>query len=616
MKNSLIISFISNIFSALAVWFENSVYYRILRSIMDFFGRLYDKSLAGHIFVSDETKNYAQKSALKTFIGFFVKIFESLIGKPLRFLSEKANESQIGSGFMFLLNNWQYISIRYYAVCLFAFGCVSAAAERAILGFISNRWYAAIIVGIIGFFINTSVSFLAEGEFFLDFFEMKPFKKCMLKETKPYFSLAVSIGIGAAFGAMYLVPHMQLFIVLIIAFVALMLKSQYLPFFAIVFLPFLPTMAVLGLSLFAVVALFVRKAKSGETDFNFDGFDIAALGMVFVNIFGVLNSETKFQSAKIAAVYIGFILFFFAARRFLQVSKNFFVTLDCFIVSATGVAAYGIAEQIFGLSKTTWQDEEMFEEISGRVCSTFENPNVLGEFFLLTIPLTASRLFTAKNSKSKIAALISLFLQLLCLVFTYSRGCWIGIIFSMGLMLALCAKRFFVFMTLGIFAVPFVVPQTVIDRLLSIGNTADTSTAYRVFIWQGTYRMLRDTFLTGIGLGSDAFNSVYPRYALGAISAPHPHNLYLLILSETGVIGMLLFAVTMILYFKFTGTVSKKSAALRPVSVSLAAGMGGFLLQGMFDNVWYNYRIYALFFVILAFAAALKDISKEGDKLD
>ena len=74
MKNSLIISFISNIFSALAVWFENSVYYRILRSIMDFFGRLYDKSLAGHIFVSDETKNYAQKSALKTYIGFFVKI--------------------------------------------------------------------------------------------------------------------------------------------------------------------------------------------------------------------------------------------------------------------------------------------------------------------------------------------------------------------------------------------------------------------------------------------------------------------------------------------------------------------------------------------------------------
>ena len=616
MKNSVLISYIANIFSALGVWFENSVYYRIWRSIMDFFGRLYDKSLAGHIFVCDETKNYTQKSALKSIISFFINVFDFLIGRPLRFLSEKASESQIGSAFMFLLNNWQYISIRYYAVSLFAFGCVSAAAERALLGFISNRWYAVIITGIIGCFINTSVSCLAEGEFLLKFFEIKPFKKCMLKETKPYFSLAVSIGIGAAFGAMYLVPNMQLFIVLMIALIAAMLKSKYISFFAIVFLPFLPTMAVLGLSLFAVFALFFRKAKSGNKDFNFDGFDIAALGMVFVNIFGVLNSETKLQSAKIAAVYIGFILFFFAARRFLSVSKNFFVTLDCFIVSATGVAAYGIAEQMFGLSKTTWQDEEMFEEISGRVCSTFENPNVLGEFFLLTIPLTASRLFTAKNAKSKSLALISLFMQLLCLVFTYSRGCWIGIIFSMGLMLALCAKRFFVFMTLGVFALPFVVPQTIIDRLLSIGNTADTSTAYRVFIWQGTYRMLKDTFLTGIGLGSDAFNSVYPRYALGAISAPHPHNLYLLILSETGVIGMLLFAITMIIYFKFTGTVSKKSAELRPVSVSLAAGMGGFLLQGMFDNVWYNYRIYALFFVILAFAAALKDIAKEGDKLD
>ena len=613
---SVIISFIANMFSGLVCWFENSAYYRIWRSITDFFGKLYSNSLAGHIFVYDETKNFAENSFIKSFFTFALKVLRLVIGKPLSFVCKKANEGIIGSGFMFLMNNWQYISVRYYAAAVFAFGCVSAASEHAHLGFVSNRWIAIIIAGALGCIINTSISCLIESEFILNFLEIKPFKKCMLKETKNYSSLALSLGIGALFGAMYHALHLQIFVFALICFTVFSVKSKYAPFFTIVFLPFLPTMAVLGLGIFSVLTLIAGKAKRNEISFHFDIFDIAASGMVFVNIFGVLNSETKLQSAKIAAVYICFIIFFFAARHFLSTKNNFFITLDCFIISATGVALYGIAEQIFGLSKTTWQDEEMFEDISGRVCSTFENPNVLGEFFLLTVPLTLSRLFTAKNSKTKFIAFISLALQLLCLVFTYSRGCWIGILFCLVLMLGLCAKRFFVLMTLGVFALPFVVPQTVIDRLLSVGNTADTSTAYRVFIWQGTFRMLKDTFISGIGLGSEAFNSVYPRYALGAITAPHPHNLYLLILSETGIIGMLLFSFAMIIFYKFTGQVCKKSAFLRPVSVALAAGMGGFLLQGMFDNVWYNYRIYALFFIILAFAAALKDISKEGDTLD
>ena len=46
-----------------------------------------------------------------------------------------------------------------------------------------------------------------------------------------------------------------------------------------------------------------------------------------------------------------------------------------------------------------------------------------------------------------------------------------------------------------------------------------------------------------------------------------------------------------------------------------AARMIGYLAQGMFDNVWYNYRIYFFFFVLLALGAALKDASgKEAKK--
>lgn len=607
MKNSVILGFLLGMFETLKCWFENSVYYKLWRKIMDFFGRLYDNSLTAFLFSGKEREPVVSESLFSKLLDKMAGLIDFVIGKPCRFILKKAQNSFVVHALNFMLNNWQFISLRYYSVGLFAFGVISMAMDMAKNGFISNRWIAITAVAIVGMFINNSVSILANNEFLIKFFDITLFKEAKTIETKSYSSLGASVIAGAVFGALGIIPGLQLVMVVLTAVVVLAVKSGWLSFFAVVLLPFLPTMAVVGIMLFATGIFFIRYAAGSRKKINIDGFDLAVMGMGFMNIYGVINSETPVSSAKIAAVYLSFIVFFFVLRRYLREGENFLHTLDCFIVSATAVAGYGIIEQIFGLSETTWQDEEMFEEISGRACSTFENPNVLGEFLLITIPLTIAMLYNCKSSKSKALLVASSFMQVLCMVFTYSRGCWIGILFAMTIFIALCAKKLFVLMTVGIFALPFVVPQSVIDRLLSIGNTADTSTAYRVFIWEGTCRMLKETWLYGIGLGGEAFNSVYPRYALGAISAPHPHNLYLLILSETGFIGALLFIIAMLVYFRSTGKICRSFAEYRPLGIAFAAGMGGYLLQGMFDNVWYNYRIYAMFFIILAFVAALKD---------
>ena len=55
---------------------------------------------------------------------------------------------------------------------------------------------------------------------------------------------------------------------------------------------------------------------------------------------------------------------------------------------------------------------------------------------------------------------------------------------------------------------PFVLPETIINRFLSIGNMADSSTSYRVYIWLGTIAMLKDYWFCGIGPGAAAFNQV------------------------------------------------------------------------------------------------------------
>ena len=85
-------------------------------------------------------------------------------------------------------------------------------------------------------------------------------------------------------------------------------------------------------------------------------------------------------------------------------------------------------------SQNAWIDEEMFEEAVVRVDSTMENPNVLGEFLLLMIPLSAVFMLKEKFTKlSKYFYVIAFATGCLCMILTQSRGCWLGLILCTAL---------------------------------------------------------------------------------------------------------------------------------------------------------------------------------------
>ena len=247
----------------------------------------------------------------------------------------------------------------------------------------------------------------------------------------------------------------------------------------------------------------------------------------------------------------------------------------------------------------------MFESIQFRVYSTLGNPNVLGEYLLLIIPTAVACFFVAKNNIFKLFYFFAAGVMMVCLILTYSRGCYLGIMVAAGVFMVLLDRRFIILGILGLLLMPFVLPDTIINRFMSIGNMQDSSTSYRFYIYMGTISMLKDYWLSGIGPGQSAYNKVYPYYGYNQISAPHSHNTFLQVMCDTGIMGIILFVSVIYQFFKllFRAYINIDDKTTKIFVISFMSSISGFIVQSLFDYTFYNYRVTLLFWIYIALGA-------------
>ena len=371
--------------------------------------------------------------------------------------------------------------------------------------------------------------------------------------------------------------------------------------FVIVGAPFLPTMLVLAIELFTAFTLFLKATLNDNFELKFFKTNPWIISFVIVVIISAITSFSTVESYKIGLLISAFVLFYFIFINTVNSKEQLLFYLKVFVLSGTLSALYGLYQYFFGdIYSQEWLDEDMFEEIKMRVYSTFSNPNVFGEYLLLVIPFSAVLCLNSKTWIKRLFWLGNFGVLMLALVLTFSRGCWLGIIFSLFILAILVDKRLIWFAMLALIIAPFVLPTTIIERFLSIGNMSDTSTSYRVYIWLGTIAMLKDFFWCGIGLGTTSFNLVYPLYSYNEVVAPHSHSLYLQLFVEYGLIGFIVFIGVLYNFYKeqFISYVKSKNY----ISIASIAAMSGFLLQSATDYTWYNYRVVLVFWMVIAIA--------------
>ncbi|MCL2368985.1 MAG: O-antigen ligase family protein, partial [Oscillospiraceae bacterium] len=324
----------------------------------------------------------------------------------------------------------------------------------------------------------------------------------------------------------------------------------------------------------------------------------------YMMIYGLatLTSVTPRESLPVGLITVAFVLFYQVLVSGITTRRQVRVFIGLIAGVGALVSVYGIL-QFFnpGLGAPAWLDAGMFDW-DYRVYSTMENPNVLGKYFLLVIPLTLSGLFISRTRQGRFYYLASVGLMCICLVLTYSRGAYLGILFAAAVFFLLLDRRFIVPGILGVIVIFLLLPDAVVHRFLSIGDLGDTSTNYRVFIWMGTLSMLRDYWFSGIGPGEAAWAAVYPAYAFHAIITPHSHNLFLQITTDTGAPGILVFLAILYQYFKttFAALRRKIQGEQRVLVIGAIAAIVGFVVMSMTDYTFYNYRVMLLFWAVLA----------------
>jgi O-antigen ligase len=288
-----------------------------------------------------------------------------------------------------------------------------------------------------------------------------------------------------------------------------------------------------------------------------------------------------------------------------------------FVLAGVLVSLYGIYQYLYydPGSAGTWIDSDKFSDITNRVYSTLGNPNVLGEYLLLITPFSFACVLTSKTWPKRLLYLAFTAAMLLCMLFTTSRGGWLGILFAAAVFAVMLDARLILAGLAGLIALYFILPDWAIQRFASIGDLSDSSTSYRVYIWLGTIAMLRDYWLSGIGPGNAAFNTIYPAYSYNTIAAPHAHNLFLQLACDAGIVGLALFLMVVFSYYRMTfGAFSEeKDHETRVYLIAGISAVSGFLLQGLTDYSFYNHRVTLFFWVVVALGSVLARRSKMED---
>lgn len=368
-----------------------------------------------------------------------------------------------------------------------------------------------------------------------------------------------------------------------------------------------------GMGIWFLIRVNNKKEKADFSNINFG----LIIFILFASIISVC-SYARNDALRIMLFVISSVIFSLLIGNAVNTKEKLFYMLKIVSIGLAITSVIGIIQRFMGIEVSTeFVDVANNSGMPGRIFSTFDNPNNFAELLVLFIPITTALVLVLKNKREKVFFSICLVIDIIAIAMTYSRACWIALVISIAVMLLIYDWKVMVpIAVLGIMAVPFL-PESILNRILTIGSMNDSSNAYRVYIWSGAGKVIKKFFLSGIGAGPDNFMVFYQPVAhWRAILAPHSHMIYLELIIEFGIVATIGF-------FGYFISVMKKGFALcnktcKSIKAVLAACLGsmvGILFVCLAEYVWFYPRDMFMFWIVLGIIVAAVNIIRKQNKI-
>lgn len=357
----------------------------------------------------------------------------------------------------------------------------------------------------------------------------------------------------------------------------------------------IPALAPLRLALLtsgmAAGLMALRRAGKREPLF-FDGLRGVSLlcfsGLALASVTWSVNPEvsrfTAIELLKLTAIYLTLVNVITTPRRLAVVCGA--------LVLGSIVTSYGVINTYF-----TGTPETLVEGYRAHWVEVYADPNRSAMNLALMVPLAVA--FLARKESGwlwRAACAAAVVLAVVAIVFTYSRGGFIGLAVAMSIW-AMREQRKLRSVLLGmVLALGLVVfaPKSYWQRNETVATFhEDASAMGRVYAWQVTSRISLDKPMLGVGAGS--FRFAWPLYAPPeATRAYVAHNIFLDVIGELGWVGLLFFLV-----FAGSATGGAFAASRNPsmgwLARGLAASMAGYLICDLFSGYILSAHLYVLF---------------------
>ena len=363
------------------------------------------------------------------------------------------------------------------------------------------------------------------------------------------------------------------------------------------------------LTAFTVLLLLLHAGAMGRGDRHLDVERIGFFPTLFFGavVLGVAFSLTRNVSVRFLVYHVSAalcVLVTVSALRSVEELKRLAAGAAGWVAMSSLDAVY---QRLSGLEvNESYVDLDLNADMPSRVFSFFDNPNTFAEVLLLLMPLTLALILCSKRVLSKLLASAAFCLGAAALGMTYCRAAWIGIACAMVVMIFLWKPKLLpVFFLLCALAVPFL-PGSIWNRMLTIVNSADSSTSSRFPLFKAGLDVIVRRPLSGAGLGTAAVQRYVKLLNLYHARTPfvHSHNVYIQVWAELGVLGFVGFVGSMLWGIKRAAHAVRHhgDSAARTITCAACAALGGAMVCGLADYLWNYPRVMCIFWFVFAVA--------------